>query len=57
MECTDVKEELKNYNENYNLENILSRELILNLIYQFLNKDNIKLLSLGNKNIYLYYCK
>ena len=57
MECTDVKEELKNYNENYNLENILSRELILNLIYQFLNKDNIRLLSLGNKNIYLYYCK
>ena len=57
MEYTNIKDELKNCNENYNLENILSRELILNLIYQFLNKDNIRLLSLGNKNIYLYYCK
>ena len=57
MEYTNIKDELKNCNENYNLENILSRELILNLIYQFLNKDNIKLLSLCNKNIYLLYCK
>ena len=57
MESTYVKEELKNCNGNYNLENILSRELILNLICQFLNKDNIELLSLCNKHIYLLYCK
>ena len=36
----------------FNIKNI-----ILNLIYQFLNKDNIKLLSLCNKTIYLLYCK
>ena len=57
MECTNIKEELKNNNENYNFENVLSIPLILNQIYQFLNIDNIKLLSLCNKNIYLLYCK
>ena len=56
MEYTNIKEELKYFNENYNIENVLSIPLILNQICQFLNKDNIKLLSLCNKNIYLLYC-
>ena len=51
MEYTNVKEELKNCNGNSKLENILSKGLISNLIFQFLNKDNIKFFSLCNKNI------
>ena len=57
MEYDNNKEELKNYNGNYNFESALSIPLILNQICQFLNRDNIKLLSLCNKNIYLIYCK
>ena len=54
MEYNNIKEELKYLNENYNFENVLSIPLILNEIIQFLNKDNIKLLSLCNKK-YIYY--
>ena len=56
MEYTNIRKELKYFNENYNFENVLSIPLILNQIYQFLNKDNIKFLFLCNKNIYLLYC-
>ena len=56
MEYNNIKEELKSFNENYNFENALSIPLILNQICQFLNKDNIKFLSLCNKKIYLLYC-
>ena len=57
MEYTNIKEELKNYNGNYNFENVLSIPLILNQIYQFLNKDNMHFFFLCNKKIYLLYCK
>ena len=57
MENFNIREELKYCNEKYNFENALSIPLILNQICQFLNKDNRTLLSLCNKNIYLYYCK
>ena len=57
MEYTNDKEELKYCNKNYNFKYALSIPLIFNQICQFLNKDNIKLLSLCNKNIYLFYCK
>ena len=55
MECR-VGEELKYFNINYNFENVLSISLILNQIFRFLNKDNIKSLTLCNKKIYQIYC-
>ena len=48
--------ELKSFNQNYSFENALSKEIILNQIFQFLYKDNIKLLSLCNKKLYRMYC-
>ena len=57
MECTNVKEELNYCKENYNFKYALSIPIIINQIFHFLNKDNIKFFSLCNKNIYLYYCK
>ena len=41
---------------NNNIQNILSIPLILNQIFLFLEKDNIKYLSLCNKKIYQLFC-
>ena len=43
-------------NNNYSFEKILSIPFILNQIFQFLDKDNIKCLSVCNKKIYQFYC-
>ena len=56
MEYNHINEELKYFNINYSFENALSISLILNQIFQFLDKDNIKSLSLCNKKIYQFYC-
>ena len=56
MEYTHINEELKYLNINYSFEKALSVSLILNQIFQFLNKDNIKSLTLCNKKIYQSYC-
>ena len=56
MEYNHINEELKCFNVNYSFENALSISLILNQIFQFLDKDNIKSLSLCNKKIYQFYC-
>ena len=56
MDSYHNKEELKYFNKNYNFNNALSIELILNKIFQFLGKDKIKCLSLCNKKIYQIYC-
>jgi len=53
MEYTNDKEELKYCNENYNFEEAFSKDEILFQIFQFLNKDNIKIFSLCNKKINL----
>jgi len=43
-------------NNNFNFEKILSIPFILNQIFQFLDKDNKKCLSICNKKIYKLYC-
>ena len=57
MEYINDKEELKYCNKNYNFEEAFSKDVILFQIFQFLNKDNIKIFSLCNKKINLFYCK
>ena len=56
MESYHNKEELKYFNKNYSFNNALSIPLILNQIFQFLDIDKIKCLSLCNKKIYQIYC-
>ena len=56
MESYYNNEELKYLNKNYNFNNALSVPLILNQIFQFLDKDKVKCLSLCNKKIYQIYC-
>ena len=48
--------ELKYFNNQYNFKNILSKELIIDQIFQFMEKDDIKSLSLCFKKIYQLYC-
>ena len=48
--------ELKYFDKNYSFKKALSVPLILNQIFQFLNKDEVKCLSLCNKKIYQLYC-
>ena len=43
--------------ESYCFNNIISIPLITNQIFQFLDKDEAKCLSLCNKKIYQIYCK
>ena len=47
---------INNFNNNSNFEKILYIPIILNQIFQFLEKDNIKRLSVCNKKIYKLYC-
>ena len=56
MESYHNKGELKYFNKNYSFNNALSIPLILNQIFQFLDIDKIKCLSLCNKEIYQIYC-
>ena len=53
MEYNHINEELKYFNINYSFENVLS--ISLNQIFHFLDKDNIKSLTLCNKKIYQIY--
>ena len=57
MESYHKKDELKYLNENYSFNNALHVPLILNQIFQFLDKDKAKCLSLCDKDIYQKYCK
>ena len=56
MESHFNNEELKYFNKNYNFNSVLSVPIILNQIFQFLDKDKVKCLSLCNKKIYQIYC-
>ena len=49
--------ESKYSNNQYNFKNVLSIPLILDQIFQFMEKDDIKTLSLGAKKIYQLYCE
>ena len=49
--------ESKYSNNQYNLKNVFEIKLILNQIFQFMEKDDIKDLSLGAKKIYKLYCE
>ena len=49
--------ESRNSNNQYNYKNVLEIPLILNQIFQFMEKDDIKALSLGAKKIYQLYCE
>ena len=55
MESYSKKEDLKCLNEKYCFNNALSNPIILNQIFQFLDKG--KCLSLCNKKIYQIYCE
>ena len=52
----DENREAKCYNNQYNFKNVFEIKLILNQIFQFMEKDEIKSLSLGGKKIYQLYC-
>ena len=66
MEESSIKQSNNNYlkqnggleysNKNYNFEIVLSIPIILDQIFQFLEKENIKCLSLCSKKIYSFYC-
>ena len=49
--------ESKYSNNQYNFKNVFEIKLILNQIFQFMEKDDIKSLSLGAKKIYRLYCE
>ena len=49
--------ESKYYNNQYNFKNVFEIKLILNQIFQFMEKDDIKGLSLCTKKIYQLYCE
>ena len=53
----DQNREAKCYNNQYNFKNVFEIPLILNQIFQFMEKDDIKTLSLGAKKTYELYCK
>ena len=59
MNKVDLKQnkESKYSNNQYNFKNVLSIPLILDQIYKFLTKDNIKNLSLCSKKLYQLYCE
>ena len=54
-ELEEIKE-LKYSNNQYNFKNVLSIPLILDQIFKFIEKDDIKCLSLCSKKIYQLYC-
>ena len=49
--------ESKNINKKCIIKNALEIKLILNQIFQFLKRDDIKSLSLCNRKIYKLYCE
>ena len=51
-----LNRELKYSNNQYNFKNVLSIPLILDQIFKFMEKDDIKCLSLCSKKIYNLYC-
>ena len=56
MGIAHINKELKDSNMNNCFENALSIPLVFNQIFKFLDKDNIKSLTLCNKKIYQLYC-
>ena len=56
MESTLITEKTKDLNNVYNFIEVLAIPLILNKIFEFIDKDDIKYLSLCNKKIYKLYC-
>ena len=56
MEHNCAGEKMKYHNYNYSFENVFSVPLIINKLFQFLDKGDILLLSLCNKKIYQFYC-
>ena len=53
----DQNRESKYSNNQYNFKNVFEIPLILNQIFQFMEKDDIKGLSLCDKKIYQLYCE
>ena len=51
----DQNRESKYY--QYNYKNVFEIPLILKQIFQFMEKDDIKVFSLCNKKIYQLYCE
>ena len=49
--------ESKYSNNQYNFKNVFEIPLIFDQIFQFMEKDDIKSLSLGTKKIYQLYCE
>ena len=56
MSNTNINEEIKYLNRNYNFENDFTKEIILSELYKFLDKDDIKRFCLLNKNIHKSHC-
>ena len=52
----DKNRESKYSNNQYNFRNVFDIPLILNQIFQFMEKDDIKCLSMCCKKIYELYC-
>ena len=53
----DQNREYKYSNSEYNFENVFTISLILDQIFQFMKKDDLKSLSMCSKKIYQLYCK
>ena len=53
----DQNRETKYSNNQYNFKNIFEIQLILNQIFQFMEKEDIRDLSLCTKKIYQLYCE
>ena len=52
----DLEQKLKYSKSQYNFKNVLYKEIILDQIFKFIEKDDIKCLSLCSKNIYQFFC-
>ena len=48
--------ESKYSNNQYNFKNVLAIQIILDQIFKFIEKDEIKCLSLCSKKIYQLFC-
>ena len=56
MSNTNINEEIKYLNRNYNFENAFTIEIVLSELYKFLDKDDIKRFYLLNENIHKSHC-
>ena len=53
----ELNRESKYSNNQYNFKNVFAIPLLLDQIFQFMEKDDIKCLSSCSKKIYQFYCE